>query len=141
MAIEITNFFEAAGWFDGFSPPINPANPIFSSSGVQPLDPATNDNDPVGGFTRLGTSAYLIKLVRSIDILEAIVVITCFPTTQKLGRLCGAVVPEPQPADSKLGGDGSVFVFGDLFGDDDVFQFGCFRFLSDLSGTQPLPQL
>jgi hypothetical protein len=130
MSIEMPNFFEAAGWFDGFDPPFNP-NPIYSSNGVQPFNPATTEADPVGGFTRLNTAAYLIKLVRSIDVLEAIVMITCFPTIEKLGRLCGSVVPGDE-------GDGSVLVLGDLIGEDDVFQFGIFRFLSDLSGTQPI---
>ena len=130
MSIEIPNSLEAAGWFDGFTPPANP-NPIFSSNGIQTFDPATTPADPVGGFTRLGTAAYLVQLVRSIDILESICVVTCFPTIDKGVHLCAAVVPGDE-------GDGTVLIFGDPLGDDDFFQLGVFRFLSDLSGTQPI---
>ena len=141
MAIEITNSFEAAGWFDGGDPPFND-NPIFSSQGIQPFDPATTLEAPLGGFTRLGTSAYLIKLVRPIDVLESICMVTCFPTAAKLGRLCGSVVQQGgglSPPVGDLIPDTDVLVLGDFSGDDDFFQLGVFRFLSDLSGTQLLP--
>lgn len=141
MAIEITNSFEAAGWFDGGAIPFND-NPIFSSQGIQPFDPATTLEAPLGGFTRLGVAAYLIKLVRPIDVLESICVVTCLPTTAKLGRLCASVSQQggglPPPVGPSVP-DTDVLVIGDFSGDDDFFQLGVFRFLSDLSGTQPLP--
>lgn len=137
MAIEIPNFFEAAGIFDGFAVPITP-NPILAQNGIQPFNPATTNADPVGGFTRLAVNNYLIRLTRAIDILESICLVTCFPTLDKSAVLCASIIAGPA-LDPRFEDDGDVFVLGDPFGDENFFQFGIFRFLSDLAGTQGAP--
>ena len=91
MAIEMPNAFEAAGTFDGFDPSTN-ANPIFSSNGVQPFDPATSSSNITGGFTRITTADYVIQLVRPIDVLESISMVSCFPGIKPV-PLCISVVP------------------------------------------------
>lgn len=64
MAIEIPNAFQAAGFFDGSAAPVG--NPILSSSGFQPWDPATDGADPeqvLGGFTRRNVGHYQLKTI------------------------------------------------------------------------------
>lgn len=93
MAIEIPNFFEAGGLFSGFDPPLAPfTTPIANARGIQPFDPAAGPGNIVGGFTREAAGAYVIGLVRSIDFLEALAIVTPFPGSP----LLGAVVSEGQ---------------------------------------------
>lgn len=131
MAIEMPNAFEAAGTFDGFDPSIN-ENPIFSGNGIQPFDPSGTPQDPVGGFTRLGTAAYVINLVRAIDVLESISMVSCFPGLKPVA-LCISVTPG---VDDSF--DGSVLVLGDITGEDAIFSMGVWRTKDTLAGTQTL---
>lgn len=131
MAIEMPNAFEAAGTFDGFDPSAN-ANPIYSSNGVQPFDPATTGGDPKGGFTRASLGQYLIKLVRPIDVLESICMVSCFPTTSTPVLLCISVIPG---VDDTF--DGTVAVASDVEAPADaIFSMGVWRTKDTLAGTQ-----
>lgn len=132
MAIEMPNAFEAAGTFDGFSPSTN-ANPIFSSNGVKPFDPSTSDTDPKGGFTRIGTANYLIDLVRAIDVLESICMVSCFPGLKPV-PLCISVVPG---VDDTV--DGVILVLGDITFEDAIFSMGVWRTKDTLAGTEAIP--
>ncbi len=128
MSIEMPNFFEAAGIFDGDDPPTNPSNPIFASNGVLPFDPATTPSDLKGGFTRLDTAQYIVQLVRQIDSLEAVVFVTCFPSVKEPLALCASLQTV----------DGRIAIVGGVEAEDDViFQLGVFRFISGLAGTEP----
>jgi len=131
MAIEMPNAFEAAGTFDGFDPSIN-ANPIFSSNGVKPFDPSTSSGDPKGGFTRIGTADYLLELVRAIDVLECVCMVSCFPGLKPV-PLCISVVPG---VDDTV--DGFILVLGDVTGEDAVFSMGVWRTKDTLAGTEGL---
>lgn len=131
MAIEIANFFEAGGVFDGFDPPVHPDNPIFTSNGVLPFDPATTPADPVGGFTRLATANYLVQLVRKIDFREAIVLVTCLPSKPGIGHVCATLL-DPEPDEST---DGQIIVLGDGV-NDSRFSLGCFRVTTGFDGTE-----
>lgn len=72
MAIEIPNFFEAGGLFDGRSPTVLATTPIVSAEGFLPFDPATSPGTPIGGFTRIASGNYLLKTVQSFDGEEVI---------------------------------------------------------------------
>ena len=79
MSIEIPNAIQAAGMFDGASPPATSLGAIMNSMGFQPLDPATTPLAPLGGFTRVSQGQYIMRLVEPIDILEAVVLCTPLP--------------------------------------------------------------
>lgn len=132
MAIEIPNAFEAAGTFDGFDPSSNP-DPIFTSRGVLPFDPASTIANLSGGFTRVGTAQYILGLERPIDILESACFVSCFPALKPVD-LCISVVPGV-PGDEGVT-DGLVLVLGDVTGDDTIFTAGVWRTRDGLDGAQ-----
>lgn len=130
MAIEIPNAFEAAGTFDGQDPPTN-TNPIFASGGIQPWDPATTPANPVGGFTRIATTDYEVRLVRPIDFREGIAIVQCMVGKPELTGLC-ATLGWPEPDDSD---DGVVFILGNGIVDG-LFALGVWRFRTGTEGTR-----
>lgn len=135
MSIEIPNFYEAAGVFDGRSSPANPENPIFCSNGVLPFDPATTALNPVGGFTRQATGTYLIQLVQRIDFREGMVLCTAFPGSPAVLPMAALLAPASDDAtDGKLvvtGADPNEGALADM-----IFQLGVFRITTGLDGTE-----
>lgn len=125
MAIEVPNALEAQGSFDGNDPPSNP-DPIFTSDGVLPFDPATTPGAPVGGFTRVGLSNYLLQLVRPINFREGVVQVTCMQGKPDAGCLCAIIVPAPVVGAVSVMGDGA---------NDYLFQASIFRHKSGTVGT------
>lgn len=93
MAVEIPNFFEAGGLFDGKSPVTLSAdgNPIVSAEGFQPWDPTTSSGTPKGGFTRIASGNYLLKADRSFDGGEVLVSLTPYIGTAPM-PVIGAIV-------------------------------------------------
>lgn len=65
-AIEIPNFFEAGGLFDGAAAPAS-GSPIIFAEGFQAYDPATTPLAPVGGFTRVLSGTYVLIMDQPID--------------------------------------------------------------------------
>lgn len=129
MAIEIPNALHAAGVFDGSDPPVND-DPIFTSEGVLPFDPATTPADPVGGFTRLGTTDYLVQTVDAIDFREGCALVTCLPTKPGVVCPCATIVP-PEDDNST---DGQISVIGDGL-TDVAFSLLVLRIKSTTEGT------
>lgn len=135
MSIEIPNFYEAAGVFDGRLAPTNPENPIFSSNGVLPFDPATTPGTPLGGFTRQAAGTYLIQLVQRIDFREGMVLVTAFPSSPAISPSGALLAPV---SDDET--DGKVVIAGtdidEVAAADMIFQMGVFRITTGLDGTE-----
>lgn len=74
MAVEISNFFEMGGIFDGRM--VSPNSPIVSAEGVLPLDVNSTVSHPRGGFQKIATGTYVIGMERKIDGLEGILLAT-----------------------------------------------------------------
>lgn len=100
MAIQIPNFYEAAGIFDGRLSA--PDNPIVSAEGFLPIDAEATPSHPRGGFTRVATGVYVLGLERKIDALESVL----------LARFVAgsAAAPGPQIATAPTPFDGFMTV-------------------------------
>lgn len=133
MAIEIPNAIHSCGVFDGFDPPAL-GEPILTSDGVLPFDPATTDVDPVGGFTRITTGVYLIGLVRGIDFREGLT--HCTPLPGKFAHMASQI-NFPALDDSTDGLVSVTALDNDAAAVDTIFQLTVIQFKSGTEGAFP----